>query len=125
RHGNVRIYFQRRGQRRIRIREKPGTPEFVTIYQELLQKSEVGQLSRRVIGHNLPQPGTLRWLCVAYFASADFKQLDERTQRTRRGILEGCLQEPIAPGRQEVFADFPLSRLTPKGIRVLRDRKVG
>jgi integrase len=31
--------------------------------------------------------------------------------------------EPIAPGAKETFADFPLDRLRPKDLRVLRDRK--
>jgi integrase len=31
--------------------------------------------------------------------------------------------EPIAPGKSETFADFPIRRMTPKAIRVLRDRK--
>src|SRR5262249_36125011 len=58
-----------------------------------------------------------------YFASAEFRSLDPRTQRTRRGILERTCREPVAPGAKETFADFPLSRMTSKAIRILRDRK--
>jgi integrase len=71
----------------------------------------------------LPKPGTLRWLAVAYFSSVEFKQLAPETQGTRRRRIEACLAEPIAPGAETLFADFPLNRLTPKAIRVLRDRK--
>ena len=35
------------------------------------------------------------------------------------------LNEPVAPGALETFADFPIDRLTPKALRVLRDRKAG
>lgn len=123
RHGNERFYFRRKGQRLVRIRHKPGTPEFVQLYEELLKQSEAGQLAPEAGVAGAPRPGTLRWLCVTYFRSTDFKQLDPSTQKTRRARLEACLVEPIAPGRSELFADFPLHRLTPKSIRVLRDRK--
>jgi site-specific recombinase XerD len=69
------------------------------------------------------KPRSYRWLCVQYFGSAEFRELDPRTQRTRRGILEATCLEPIAPGATEVFADFPLIRMSGKAIRVLRDRK--
>jgi integrase len=62
-------------------------------------------------------------LCSRYFASSDFKVLSERTRKVRRQIIETCLREPIAPDAVETFADFPLSELTAKAIRVLRDRK--
>jgi len=32
RHGNVRIYFRRRGERKVRLTAKPGTPEFDAEY---------------------------------------------------------------------------------------------
>ena len=72
-----------------------------------------------------PKRNTLRWLCVQFFNSSEFKRLDPRTQYTRRRILEGLFDEPIAPGAAETFADFPLDRLRPKDLRVLRDRKAG
>jgi hypothetical protein len=38
-----------------------------------------------------------------------------------------CLSigEPIGPGAKEVFADFPINRMSTKAVRVLRDRKRG
>ena len=130
RHGNVRLYFRRRkGEQKIRIRAAPGTPAFQAEYDaaravaesaawriEDTTESSSPQLS-------LPKQGTYRLLCVQYFSSADFRRLDPRTQRVRRSILESTFNEPIAPGKLETFADFPLTRLTVKGIRVLRDRK--
>ncbi len=68
---------------------------------------------------------TLRWLCVQFFGSPDFNRLDQRTQYTRRRMIEAMLNEPVAPGALETFADFPIDRLTPKALRVLRDRKAG
>ncbi len=60
---------------------------------------------------------------MQFFASPDFKRLGPRTQYTRRSILEACLDEPIAPGAKELFADFPLERIRAKALRTLRDRK--
>lgn len=116
RSGATRIYFRRRlGAPKIRLRATPGSPEFLAEYKAALEK-----------GESVPpgiKPRTYRWLMVQYFGSAEFRQLDPRTQRTRRGILEHTCEEPIAPGAEQIFADFPLSRMTAKAIRVLRDRK--
>lgn len=118
RHGNVRVYFWKRPGPKVRIHEPKGSEAFAIRYHELL-------------GGNLPAPasngrptvGTLRWLVTGYLASADFKRLDASTQRARRRILESCCVEPVAPGRAETFAGFPVDRITPKALRVLRDRK--
>ena len=70
-------------------------------------------------------PGTWRWLCTKYFAEcADYRQLDDRTRRVRRQILEATFDEPIAPGSAKFFRDFPLSRMGVDAIEVLRDRKL-
>ena len=42
----------------------------------------------------------------------------------RRQILEHTFTEPIAPGSDRLFRDFPLSRLDSEAIEVLRDRKI-
>jgi integrase len=60
---------------------------------------------------------------VQFFGSPEYERLDPRTQYTRRQVLEAMLLEPIAPGAVETFANFPISRITPKALRVLRDRK--
>jgi integrase len=70
-------------------------------------------------------PGTWRWVCTRYFAEcADYLQLDDRTRRVRRGIIEATFDEPIAPGSARFFRDIPISRMTANEIEVLRDRKL-
>ncbi len=127
RHGNVRIYFKRRGQRKIRIREAVGTEAFNTIYHEILRQSEAGELSlpaEHSGSRIIPAAGTLKWLVTAYTSSPAFKiQLDPQTQRTRLGIFEHILNEPVFPGAPESYARFPIDRITTKALRVLRDRK--
>lgn len=124
RHGNVRLYFRRKGQRKVRIREVPGTKAFDDRYRELVRKYEAGEPLVDSAGLPPPKPGTWRWLCVEYMKSATFRELDLTTQAPRRGILESTYDEPVFKGAKETFADFPVSRMTPKAVRVLRDRKI-
>lgn len=121
RHGNVRIYVWRgKGYRKKRLRETPGTAAFRAAYDKALATSAVATPPP-----GSSTPGTLRWLVQRYFADAPaFKALGDRTRYVRRGIIEKCLEEMIAPDSADKFADFPLSQLTPKALRVLRDRKV-
>jgi len=122
RHGNVRLYFWRgKGHRKIRIREHMNTAAFHAAYQAALAASEAVQ--EPVPEDKRVKPLTYRWLCEQFFVSADFKQLDEKTQHTRRLLLEHTWDEPIAPGSTETFADFPVKRMSAKAVRVLRDRK--
>lgn len=74
-------------------------------------------------GPKLSTKGTLRWLSEQYFSSAEYKQLDGRTQHVRRQILEACWKEPIKPGAARTFDDMPLSAFNSKAVRTLRDRK--
>src|ERR1700674_40349 len=114
--GTVRVYFRRRlGAPKVRLRAVPGSPEFFAEYKAALEAGDKPDLSVK--------PRTYRWLMIQYFGSAEFRTLDPRTQRTRRGILESTCLEPVSSSAKETFADFPLKRLSPKAIRVLRDRK--
>lgn len=123
RHGNERFYFSRgRGHRKTRIREVPGSCAFFERYNELFKASdEISAADCTTLER--PKLDTFHWLCVQYFKSADFAGLDPSTQRTRRRILESTLVESIYPGAKQTFAEFPLSRLSAKAIRALRDRK--
>src|SRR5499433_2239454 len=84
RHGNVRIYFRRKGQRKIRLSEVPGTVAFDAEYQRAFS----GALKPPANQHSAAMPGTMRWLCEHYYASAAFQALAPSTRKVRRGILE-------------------------------------
>lgn len=121
RHGNVRLYYRRRvGEPKVRLRHEPGSAEFAAEYAAA---HEGTQIEIETQGPTRPKVGTLRWLSVSYLASAEFGQLEPSTRRMRRRILESCLREPISPNARETFAEFPLSKITGKALRVLRDRK--
>jgi hypothetical protein len=77
-----RCYFQRhRRGRKVRIKAERDTPEFHAEYARLLVQNQPLAAPRG------PAAGTWRWLCVEYFRSAVFKQLNPRTQYVRRGVL--------------------------------------
>jgi len=126
RHGKRRFYYRhRKGEPKIRLQGQPGTAEFQASYDAAKVAATAPRAENKGVPARLlpPKPGTYRWLCFQYFGSPEFLRLDPQTQRTRRGILESTLDEPIAPGDPVTFADFPLDRMTGKAIRVLRDRK--
>jgi integrase len=121
RHCRVRHYFRRKGQKKVCLPSAPGTPQFEAEYQAALEASEAGKLDQAQL--NAPAGRTYRWLCRRYLQSADFKQLDSSTQRTRRLILQHTWDEPISSVSSLLIGDCPLDRLSAKIVRVLRDRK--
>lgn len=124
RYGNVRLYFWRRGGRKIRLHEKFGSPEFFRRYHELVEADPSDQLSRPE-GPLRPSAGTFRWLCVEYMRSPDFRRLGAASQRNRKGVIESMCLEPVKPDSATTFASVPLDALSAKALRVLRDRKEG
>jgi integrase len=120
RYGNIRIYYRAKGRPKTRLRGMPWTPDFMAEYEAAKDfEFPAAGRSHRVLS------GTWRWLCVRYFAEcAEYKRLDARTQHVRRQILEGTFDEPIAPKSDKFFRDFPLTKMKPKDIEVLRDRKL-
>jgi hypothetical protein len=116
RHGTSRYYVRAKNVGKVRLRGAPGSSEFLGEYQAALEKlgiSEVGASAE----------GTWKWLCQRYMASPEFGLLDARTRRVRRAIIEKTWTEPMTPGSTYLFATCPVSRMTAKHIRVLRDRK--
>src|SRR6184192_2613649 len=83
RHGNVRVYFRRVGMPKIRLRARPGTPEFIDEYRRAVEgMAQAGPFRRTVSALT----GSLRWLCQEYFQSVDFKGLGPSTRHARKLI---------------------------------------
>ena len=114
RHGNVRRYFRRKGQPKIRLLGQPGSPEFMNAYQIALGGERLP--TRKKASHRNKQSsvGTLKWLCEAYFGSAEFKGLDPRTKRVRRNILDNLCREN---------GDKPVRLMEPRHVRSIRDER--
>ena len=123
RHGNVRVYFRRRGQRKIRIHALPDSPEFWEAYAAATQGRQLPPPRKEPCVSPRASGGTLRWLAQAYFSAPEYQRLDLSTQTVRRRVIESCLLEPLEPGSSFVMADCPLDRISGKHIKMLRDRK--
>lgn len=115
--GKERFYFRRRGQKKIRIHGVPWTPSFMREYEAAMGGE----------GYKAPpapeRSGTFTWLCNQYFASSDFRTLDDETSKPkrRRALLKIC-REPITPGSVVLFGNVMLSNWNKKAIRAVRDR---
>ena len=109
RHGNIRFYFRRRGEPKVRLHGLPGSDEFMLAYQGALSNTskKKGPLNRLTVG-------SFGYLTRQYFISQAFKALDKSTQDWRRRALE-----EIAV----VHGEKPIAKLQAKHIRQLRDEK--
>jgi len=112
RHGNIRVYFRRQGQPKIRLAETAGTPEFDREYRRAFQ----GELTPapRHAGRTPATHGTMRWLCEQYYTSAAFQALGKSTRKVRRGILDGVCERAGA---------LRFSTMEPLHVAKLRDEK--
>ncbi len=112
RHGNIRLYFRRKGQPKVRLPGPIGSPEFLSAYKAAV----AGELKATdpVKGRKPLERISIRWLCAEYFQSAAFKHLDPRTQKVRRGILDRFCQN-------ENDGEKPYALLQARHVRKRRD----
>jgi integrase len=109
RYGNVRLYFRRKGQPKIRLHGLPGSDEFIRAYSDALagvkdEKKPYQQSSKGSFGN----------LCQCYYASATFKVLDKSTQSWRRRALDEV---------NKAHGSKPVALMKAKHVRALRDEK--
>jgi integrase len=123
RHGKLRVYVRKTGFPKVALRDPVGSPEFLAAYAAAVIALKSGKVPPRPKKTKAAEPATLGWLVREYAKSHDFGQLDARSQRVRLAILEQALSEPPHPGSPLVLRDMPLNAVTPKLIKVLRDRK--
>jgi integrase/recombinase XerD len=107
--GNVRYYFRRPEQRKIRLRGVPGSTEFMTAYGSALAGNTAPNEERKAAA-----PGSFRAVCQAYYASPEFKALDHSTKSWRRRALDGIAER---------HGDKPIDRVEPGHVYRLRDAK--
>jgi integrase len=111
RHGNVRVYFRKRGCKKIRLPNKIGTPEFWTAYNNAV--SNKLPVTQSPIRGGQSKPGTMRALVAAYYTGAEYKALDSRTQNVRRRILDKFCEE---------HGELPAKSMLPRHVLALRDK---
>jgi integrase/recombinase XerD len=108
--GNVRYYYRRPGQKKIRLRGAKGSREFMAAYHAAVE----GQ-GAVPIKPGSAVKGSFRALCQAYYADkAVFGRLDESTKAWQRRALDGIARE---------HGDKPVAKLERKHIRAFRDAK--
>lgn len=114
RHGNVRLYYRRSGQPKVRLRGPLGSPEFLADYKRATagpakpKARKIGQLKK----------GSFKWLCAEYYRSPMFRQLDPSTQKTRRAILERFCEN-------KGDGEKPFDQMLPRHLRARRDSMMG
>jgi integrase len=111
RHGNVRVYFRKRGCKKIRLPHGIGSPAFWVAYNDAVNnKLPVVKLDTRIARE---KSGTMPALVVAYYGSAGFKDLDPRTQNVRRRALDRFCEK---------HGYLPAKEMLPRHILAIRDR---
>jgi integrase len=110
RHGNIRIYFRKRGCPKTRLPGPIGSEPFWIAYRG----ATAGKFQNKPASRSKPHESSFRWLCECYYGSAEFKLLSPRTRYVRRRVLD-------------LFCDGngakPYANIAPKHIRRFRDVK--
>lgn len=120
------VIYARRFGRRVRIRAAEGSPTFMEAYAAAVRELS-GRRSARPTAPLKPAhpPGSLGWLGARYFGSPKFLGLNDRSQRTRRGVLEACFAEPFADMGNKPIGNCPLVHFDAAKVQRLRDLKNG
>lgn len=111
RFGNVRLYFRRKGQPKVRLRGFPGSDEFMAAYRAALSGTE--EVKRH---YQRAAKGSFGYVCQRYYASATFAALDVSTKAWRRRALDAVCEN---------HGTKPVSQMQAKHVRMLRDEKAG
>jgi integrase len=113
RNGNVRRYFRRKGRLKIRLRGQLGSEEFMRAYSAALKGRDLSAV-RKPSSQGKASVGSLKWLCEAYYGSAEFKRLDSRTARVRRNMLDALCRKD---------GEKPAHLMEVRHVRAIRDSR--
>lgn len=110
RHGKVRVRGRRAGCPAYYFKHQPGSADFEAELREWL----AGAITRAPVGADRVRSGTISFLIVKYYRSAEFWKLAQATQTTYRGILERFRME---------HGDKSIAGLQKKKVRELIEGK--
>ena len=112
--GKPRHVFRRKGHKRVTIKGKPGSQEFMDHYHELLERT--GGTPSPQIGESKAKVGTVDALMVAYYKHDAFrKALAVASQVWRRPILDHFREHQTPSGRR--YGENQISTLREKSVR--------
>jgi integrase/recombinase XerD len=122
--GKRRHQFRRKGNKRVTIKGRPGSPEFMDAYHALLEQTG-GPLSVADIGASRTKAGTIDALIVGYLKHDAFKKgLAPATQAMRRPILDHFREFRTPGGRRSTVSRRSSRRTSPLCWRAkLRTRR--
>ncbi|MBO1903986.1 site-specific integrase [Microvirga sp. 3-52] len=113
RHGNLRIYFRRPGQKKIRLKGIPWSESFMEAYRLALEgKTEANAAAKR----SKAKQGSFRGVAEEYFGSAFFfdRCPSPRTRQVRRRELEALYEKA---------GDEPITSITKRVVLKAMDRR--
>ena len=118
--GKLRHQFRRKGHKKVTIKGRPGSVEFMEAYQALLEKSGGGPTPN--IGSSRAKAGSIDALMVAYYKSDLFrKALSTATQKAWRPILDRLREHETPSGRR--YGENRVATLGEKPIRAFLEGK--
>lgn len=123
RKGNVRVYYRKPGQKKVRIQVSKDHPDWIDHYR-------AAQLGKplpdpdKLPKDPAPAEGTLLALVKLYAVSSDCRAVNPLGQKTRVQIFESCCAE-IHPTSGDPFGQMPAKYLQPKHIEHLKGLKAG
>lgn len=118
RHGNMRIYFRRHG-RRVRLRERPGTPEFQAEYERAF-RGEAPKTEKPKSPHISWPAGSFGRLVEDYIRHG-MASLGAPTRRRRRNELRAICLERF--DTEPVHGNKPVAEMRAVHVRRLRDAR--
>jgi site-specific recombinase XerD len=124
RYGKVRIYFRRKGARKICLKQPIGSVEFLSEYKLAFAGKTVNTERSRRLSPTRAASGSLRWLTERYYdESESFSQLNDRTKYVRRRILDSICSETVSDDDNTPIGSMSFADMPALAIKRLRDRK--
>jgi integrase len=108
RHGHVRHYLRRHGEKKVPLPGAPGSPEFIAAYQQAMANPT------QVPVKALATPGSVNAASIAWYASSGFTGLRASTQIVYRRILDGFRAD---------YGTKPLALLHPQHIEAIVEKR--
>src|ERR1700722_15540697 len=113
RHGKPRHQFRRKGHKKVMIKGRPGSAEFMAQYHELIEKT--GGSPTIELGARRTKTGSVSDLLVRYYKSDVFKKgLAAATQKSWGAILERFRENQTPSSRR--YGENPIANIKKKSI---------
>jgi site-specific recombinase XerD len=129
RHGILVVYFRRKGQKPIRIRDPLGSIAFKVTHDALMagQPTPTVTVTPKIterLARTVSKPRTLGWLIEQYTTSDHWKGLSASYQRSRSLILDHIRKTSPKGFPNYHFGDCPLAEFDEVKVKEIRDYKV-